>query len=186
MLEQPVCPDGNTPHDDLASECPDEMPEAGSCCGKAGLACFFNPSETSREVALCIDDGQHALFWQRTYVLDRLECKLDGRVSELGVAAEACAARVVEPCEPEGLTTPQQLLNGQLAAVVEACGELPNESRLEVTFEAGCATQLSESLSGPLGSHEDLLDCIREALDAQHFDCAEELDCAGMERSTLP
>ena len=184
-LQPMLCPDGNEPGDDLAMDCPETMPEAGSCCGKAGLSCVYPGDETYHDLALCIDDEQHALFWQRTFAVDRLTCKLDSRLSELGAGAEACDTRVVEPCEPEGLTTPQELLNGQLDAIAQACGEIPNESNLEVSFEGGCATQLSESLSGPPGSSDDVLDCIREALDVHHFACAEELDCARIERSTL-
>jgi hypothetical protein len=184
-LQPRVCPDGNEPGPDLPTECPDAMPVAGSCCGKAGLTCKYPGDDTYQAVARCIDDGQHARFWQQTVAVDRLECRLDGKLSDLGIDAEACGARTIEPCEPEGITTPQELLGSQFEALVDACGEIPNESQLEVTFDGGCATRLSDSLSGPVGSHEELLACVRKALDSRHFACAEQLECVRMERSTL-
>src|SRR5689334_6317656 len=95
-LQPLVCPDGNEPSDDLATQCPELMPEAGSCCGKVQLSCLYpGADDTYHDLALCIDDEIHAPFWQRTLSVDKVVCTLEGQMSELGVGAEACDARVV-------------------------------------------------------------------------------------------
>jgi len=135
--------------------------------------------------ALCIDDSVHAPYWGQTAVLDRLVCTFSGVLSPLGVGAGACSERTVEPCAAHDPSTPQTLLQSQFSAIVDGCGSLPDESSLEVEFQGGCATRLSASISGP-GDHADLLGCVGKALDALHFACADDLDCASVRRSTLP
>ena len=78
----------------------------------------------------------------------------------------------------------QTLLQSQFSTLIDGCGGLPDESSLEVEFQGGCATRLSASISGP-PDHADLLGCVGKALDALHFACADDLDCASVKRSTL-
>ncbi|AKU94984.1 hypothetical protein AKJ09_01648 [Labilithrix luteola] len=149
------------------------------------MACFYPGDETYRKLARCIDDPQYGPYWQATYALDRLECGLSGnivKVIELGADALACSERETKPCDPQGLVTPQELLNDQFNKLVQKCGGLPNETSLEVRFTDGCATELRER-----GIDDDAarLSCIQQALDAVHFACADGLDCAAMEVSTL-
>jgi hypothetical protein len=139
----------------------------------------------SHPVALCDGDDVHAPYWGQTAVLDRLVCTFGGAVSSLGVGAGACSERKVEPCGTHDLLTPQTLLQSQFSTIVDGCGGLPEESSLQAEFQGGCATRLSASLSGA-ADQADLLTCVGNALDALHFDCADGLDCASVERSTLP
>jgi hypothetical protein len=99
------------------------------------------------------------------------------------MAGAPCATRQTELCAIHDLITPQVLLNEQLAAIVDDCGGLPNESSLEAEFEVGCATGLSVSLGGDAAG---LLGCIEKALAVRHFICADGLRCARVRRSTLP
>ena len=138
----------------------------------------------SHAVALCIDDSVHPSFWGQTAVLDRLVCTFTGRISALGTSGGTCADRPVKPCDVHDQSTAQLSLQGQFSEIVDACGDLPNESILQVEFQGGCATRLSDSISGP-SDHAELLSCIGKALDALHFACADDLDCASVERSTL-
>lgn len=138
----------------------------------------------SHPVTSCVDDSVHAPYWQQTAVLDRLVCTFDGMVSPLGVGAGVCSARTVEPCGAHDLITPQTLLQSQFSVIVDACGSLPDESSLQVEFHGGCATRLSASPS--LANQAGILSCVGKALDAVHFACADNLDCASVKRSTLP
>jgi hypothetical protein len=138
----------------------------------------------SHPVALCVDDSVHASYWGQTAVLDRLVCTFSGTVSPLGVGAGACSERKVEPCGAHDPITPQTLLQSQFFAIVDGCGGLPDESILQVEFRGGCATRLSASVPGA-ADHADMLSCVGKALDALHFACADDLDCASVERSTL-
>jgi hypothetical protein len=138
----------------------------------------------SHPAALCVDDSVHALYWGQTAVLDRLVCTFSGTVSTLGMGAGACSQRKTEPCATHDLLTPQTLLQSQFFTIVDGCGGLPDESSLQVELRGGCATRLSASLSGPT-DHADMLSCVGKALDALHFACADDLDCASVERSTL-
>ncbi|MEP7049802.1 MAG: hypothetical protein ABJB12_05590 [Pseudomonadota bacterium] len=106
-------------------------------------------------------------------------------MTPLAVAAGSCSDRQAEPCTVHDLVTPQELLNEQFAAIVDGCGGLPDESRLEAEFEAGCATGLSAHLRGA-ADDSALLSCVEKALGARHFSCAEGVACARVERSTLP
>jgi hypothetical protein len=138
----------------------------------------------SHPVAVCVDDSVHAPSWGRTTVLDRLVCTFSGTVSILGMGGGACSERKVEPCGAHDPITPQTLLQSQFSAIVDGCGGLPDESSLQVEFRGGCATRLSASLPGA-ADYAVMLSCVGKALDALHFACADDLDCASVERSTL-
>ena len=181
-----ACPNGDLPDPMLALGCPASIPDAGSCCAQVGLSCPYPGDTAGHPLALCIDDSVHAPYWGQTAVLDRLVCNLTGVLSPLGVGVgvAACSRRKVEPCGARDPSTPQTLLQSQFSTVVDTCGGLPDESTLEVEFQGGCGTRLSASISG-LGDHADLLGCVGKALDALHFACADDLDCASVVRSTL-
>lgn len=199
------CPNGATPGDADAVACPQVMPEAGSCCAVHGLACFYPGDDTTyRRLAVCVDDSNHPLFWMQTLVIDRVLCAAMVSPIQLGsTGAPACAARETIPCHacncapgdsicvarcghPSGTRTPQMELAEELdSLIVQTCGELPNESSVQVRFANGCATALDAQMPGPPGTFATLVSCIGEALDRVHFECADSLECAGTGRSTL-
>jgi hypothetical protein len=179
-----ACPNGDLPNPTLALGCPTSIPDAGSCCAQVGQSCPYPGDTVSHPVALCIDDSVHAPYWGQTDMLDRLVCTFSGMVSPLGMGAGACSERKVEPCGARDLLTPQTLLQSQFSAIVDGCGGLTDESSLQVEFRGGCATRLSASLSGA-ADHADMLSCVGKALDALHFACADDLDCARVHHSTL-
>ena len=183
-----LCPDGTLPTGTEPAHCPELMPTGGSCYSQPGMACFYPGDDTSyRKLGLCVDDPQHPPFWQETFVLDRMVCESNGKAVELGRDAGACSERETVPCDPQGITSPQELLNAQFDQLVaRECGELPNESSLEVEFVDGCASGLVAAISGPTDGSAPLVACIERALDVVHFACADGLDCAATERSTLP
>jgi hypothetical protein len=80
------------------------------------------------------------------------------------------------------LVTPQLLLDGELEALVAQCGDLPNESGIEVEYADSCPTKIVPNLSAPRPS---LIDCMANALSSVRSGCAIGLDCASVERSTL-
>ena len=116
-------------------------------------------------------------------MVDQLACSGGAPVTPLA-AGEPCAGRHAEPCPVHDLLTPQGLLNEQFATIVDGCGGLPDESSLEVEFDAGCATGFSAQLHGATDA-SPLLGCVENALGALHFSCADGLACARVERSTL-
>ena len=178
-----ACPNGDLPGPALAATCPASLPEPGSCCGRVGLSCSYPGDSTSHVAAVCIDDSVHALFWGQTAVLDQLACSSNAPVTPLA-AGEPCTGRQAEPCMVHDLLTPQGLLNEQFATIVDGCGGLPDESSLEVEFDAGCATELSVQLHGATDA-SPLLGCVENALGVVRFSCADGLACARVERSTL-
>jgi hypothetical protein len=181
-----LCPDGTAPTGTEPTQCPELMPTGGTCCSEPGMACFYPGDDDSyRKLGLCFDDPQHPPYWQETLVLDRMLCQEASDAIEIGSDALACSERETVPCDPQGIVTPQELLDGQFDDLVVQCGGLPNESSLEVEFTDGCATGLVASISGPVDDSAPLRSCIEQALDKVHFACADGLDCAGTGRSTL-
>lgn len=114
-----------------------------------------------------------------------LDCSLQEPVTTLGEGAPPCADREDIACAdpaPAG----QDVLSGPLRDIVEACGDLPNESWVRVAFEGGCAARLAASISGPETPEKAALRaCTIEALNRVRFACADAANCAGYERSTL-
>ncbi len=202
--DQTLCPNGAAPTDADLPDCPPTIPEAGSCCPVVGMVCFYPGSnETYRDVARCFDDSLHAPYWQQTVALDRLLCDRKTDALELGAGALACEERGTKECNAcncapsdsvcamrcgssSGLVTPQEQLNGDLDDLIRSCGGLPNESTIQVIFTDGCATALAASLPGPPGTYDALRECIEQALDEVHFECADSLECAEVVYSTLP
>jgi hypothetical protein len=114
------------------------------------------------------------------------DCSLQEPVTTLGEGAPTCAEREEVACSDQ---TPvgQDELSGQLAAIVEDCGFLPNESWVRVAFEGGCGKRLAASISGPSSPEKAaLIACTIQALDRVRFACGDATNCAAYERSTLP
>lgn len=199
-----VCSIRATPTDADLAGCPLTMPAAGSCCPMVGTACYYpGDNDTYRDLALCIDDSNHPPFWQQTLVVDHVACNLPTDAIPLGSAgAPACAARETKLCTAcncapsdavcakrcggsSGITTPQWELDVDLSELADSCGGLPNESGFQVAFANGCATALAAWMPGPPGTFDGLLQCIEQALDRLHFECADGLACGAISRSTL-
>jgi hypothetical protein len=86
---------------------------------------------------------------------------------------------------PQGLETPQTLLDAELVRVIEQCGGLPEESTVQVDFSDGCATAILAEVSGPPPRDEALVACLWPKLSATRFACAIGLACGIVSLSTL-
>lgn len=182
-----ICPDGTRPMDTvLSTECPLVEPTPGSCCGALGKLCPYAPKDDfGTPFALCVSDPQHPPFWQQTVRIDRIACS---HSQDSGIVVDAdggtpCADRQPTPCSPQGLQSAQSLLIEELDVAVTACGGIPNESSIEVDYRDGCPIK---AIADRPPSLMPPVDCLMAKLSSSRSGCALHLECAVVERSTLP
>jgi hypothetical protein len=80
--------------------------------------------------------------------------------------------------------TPQDELDRDVERVAAECGQVPDETSIEVLFLYGCATNL-ELRSRASSDTSPLIDCLERKLDALLFECAEGLSCGMFTHSTM-
>lgn len=176
-----ACPDGMLPTPgDASPACPPSLPTPGSCCSPVGLKCTYPWGDVGHIESGCVDDGIHAPFWSQDTVLDD-PCKAATGAPLPGSDAASCDARASKACNVNGAGSQQGALNAQILDLVAMChGELTGECEIEVWFQDGCATAMTQY--GIAGID---VGCFTAGLESARWLCAVGLECAGFAFSTL-
>jgi len=166
--------------------CLASLPEAGASCTVVGVSCTY-PGDSNElgdwhQTAVCESSGG-GQTWQIATHYDRVACTLEAE-STGALDVSDCAERSFVQCSMFPGQTQLEALTRAISATTDECGGIPNEGHLQVDFQTGCASKITFESPGPF-DEGPLFTCMTTRLASQRFSCAEAVDCARLDPSTV-